>query len=485
MNVVVFGASGYVGGRLIPVLLERGHRVRAVSRSPMSLADHPWRDRVEVVQADLLDAPAVSAAIEGMDVAYYLVHSMERPDFEDVDRAAAATFARCATESDLARIVYLGGLGRGDLSPHLASRQEVGRILASGPVPVTEFRAAVIIGSGSLSFEMTRYLTEVLPMMVAPRWVETRCQPIAIRDVLAYLAGALDYPETSGRVIEIGGPDVLSYAEMMQRYARVAGLRRRIIIRVPLLSLGLSARWIGLVTPLSNSVAAHLVDSLRHEVVVTDDSADLIPVERSGYDEAVRWALERTRGDDVPTRWGRGSPSPAEPLPSDPEHARGTLFRDRRVVESAAGPEDVAWAFMRIGGTTGYYSADWAWRIRGAVDTLFGGAGLRRGRRHPERVAVGEPLDFWRVVGTEPGRSLELKAEMLVPGEAWLTWNVEPLESGGSQLSQTAWFVPRGLFGRLYWYALLPFHALVFPQMARGIVTAAERRTRSSERSPL
>jgi uncharacterized protein YbjT (DUF2867 family) len=478
MNVVVFGASGYVGGRLIPVLLERGHRVRAVSRSPMSLADHAWRDDVEIVQADLLDEDSLSAALEGMDVAYYLVHSLERPDFEDVDRQAATIFARCATGSHLQRIIYLGGLGRGDLSPHLASRQEVGRILSAGSVPVTEFRAAVIIGSGSLSFEMTRYLTEVLPVMVAPRWVDTRCQPIAIRDVLAYLAGALEHPESAGRVIEIGGPDVITYEEMMQRYARVAGLRRRVILRVPLLSLGLSARWIGLVTPLSATVATHLVDSLRHEVVVTDDSADLIPVDRAGYDEAVRRALERTRGDDVPTRWGRGSWSPAAPLPSDPEHALGTLFSDRRVVETPADGEDVAWAFMRIGGTTGYYSVDWAWRIRGAIDTIFGGAGLRRGRRHPERVAVGEPLDFWRVVGVEPGRSLELKAEMLVPGEAWLTWNVEPREGGGSRLIQTAWFVPRGLFGRLYWYVLLPFHALVFPRMARGITTAAERRSR-------
>ncbi|HEY5685941.1 MAG TPA: SDR family oxidoreductase [Acidimicrobiia bacterium] len=476
MNIVVFGASGYVGGRLIPVLLEQGHRVRAVTRSPASIADHRWIAQVEVTRADLLDEASVKTALDGMDAAYYLVHSMERADFEEADRRAAQVFSRCAAEAHVQRIMYLGGLGRGDLSPHLASRQEVGRILASGPVPVTEFRAAVIIGSGSLSFEMTRYLTEVLPVMVAPKWVATRCQPIAIRDVLSYLAGALSHPETAGRVIEIGGQDVLTYAEMMQRYARVAGLRRRVIVRVPLLSLGLSARWIGLVTPLSYKVAAHLIDSLRHEVVVTDDSADLIPVEPAGYDEAVMRALERTRGDDVPTRWGRGSWSPAEPLPSDPEHALGTLFRDRRVVDSKAGAEDVAWAFMRIGGTTGYYSADWAWRIRGMIDTIFGGAGLRRGRRHPQHVAVGEPLDFWRVVGVEPGRSLDLKAEMRVPGEAWLTWHVEALEGGGSRLTQVAWFVPRGLFGRLYWYVLVPFHALVFPRMARGVVAAAEHR---------
>ena len=272
MNVVVFGASGYVGGRLIPILLERGHTVRAVTRSVASLDDHPWRGDVEVVAADLLDAASLDAAVDGMQAAYYLVHSMEREDFEAADRQAAANFASAAARMGLERIVYLGGLGQGELSAHLASRQEVGAVLAAGSVPVTEFRAAVIIGSGSLSFEMTRHLTEVLPVMVIPRWVSTRCQPIAIRDVLTYLAGALDHPDTAGRILEIGGPDILGYDEMMQRYARVAGLRRRIMIRVPLLSLGLSARWVGFFTPLSNKVAGKLVDSLQHEVVVTDHS---------------------------------------------------------------------------------------------------------------------------------------------------------------------------------------------------------------------
>ncbi len=471
---MVFGASGYVGGRLIPVLLERGHAVRAVTRRPASLGSYPWRAEVDVVSADMLDRDSLTEALEGMDAAYYLVHSMERSDFEDVDRQAATNLADAAATAGLSRLVYLGGLGRGDLSPHLASRQEVGRILSESSVPVTEFRAAVIIGSGSLSFEMTRYLTEVLPVMVTPKWVTTRCQPIAIRDVLAYLAGALDHPDTAGRVIEIGGPDVLSYADMMHRYAKVAGLRSRVLIRVPVLSLGLSARWIGLVTPLSNGVAAHLVDSLQHEVVVTDPSADqLIPLDRIGYDEAVKLALERTRGSDIPTRWGRGSWQPSDPMPSDPEHAFGTILRDRRTLETSASPDDVAWAFMRVGGVNGYYAADWAWSIRGLIDKVFGGVGLRRGRRHPEHLNMGEPLDFWRVVGVEPGTSLDLKAEMLLPGEAWLGWRVSP-SGTGSRLVQTAWFVPRGLFGRLYWYALVPFHALIFPRMARGIIVAAE-----------
>jgi uncharacterized protein YbjT (DUF2867 family) len=485
MKVVVFGASGYVGGRLIPLLLERGHSVRAVTRRPASLGSYPWRAEVDVVSADMLDRDSLTEALEGMDVAYYLVHSMERSDFEDVDRQAATNLAAAAAAAGLSRIVYLGGLGRGDLSPHLASRQEVGRILSESSVPVTEFRAAVIIGSGSLSFEMTRYLTEVLPVMVTPKWVTTRCQPIAIRDVLAYLAGALDHPDTAGRIIEIGGPDVLSYADMMHHYAKVAGLRRRILIRVPVLSLGLSARWVGLVTPLSNGVATHLVDSLQHEVVVTDPSADdLIPLVRIGYDEAVNLALERTRGSDVPTRWGRGSWQPSDPMPSDPDHAFGTILRDRRTLDTPAAAEDVAWAFMRVGGVNGYYAANWAWGIRGLVDKLFGGAGLRRGRRHPEQVNMGEPLDFWRVVGIEPGASLDLKAEMLLPGEAWLGWRVTP-SATGSRLVQTAWFVPRGLFGRLYWYALVPFHGLIFPRMARGIIAAAEGREPRTQGSTL
>jgi len=482
VNVVVFGASGYVGGRLIPVLLQRGHRVRAVTRSAASLENYPWRADVEVVTADLLNPASLAPALEGMNAAFYLVHSMERSDFADVDRQAAENFAAAAANAGLERIVYLGGLGQGSLSEHLESRQEVGRVLASGSVPVTEFRAAVVIGSGSLSFEMTRYLTEVLPVMVAPKWVTTKCQPIAIRDVLTYLASCLDVPQTAGRIIEIGGPDTVSYEEMIQRYAKVAGLRKRLLIRVPLLSLGLSARWVGTVTPLSNKVASHLVESLQHEVIVHDHAAEtLMPFERIGYDEAVRLALENTRGAMIPTRWARGSWQPAEPMPSDPEHAFGTIMRDVRILRTTAKPVDVAGAFMRIGGTHGYYAANWAWRIRGALDSLVGGVGLRRGRRHPTELSVGEPLDFWRVVAVEAGVALELKAEMKLPGEAWLGWRVREVD-GDTELTQTAYFAPRGLWGRAYWYSLVPFHGLIFPRMARGIVRAAEAAAATAQR---
>ena len=476
MRVVVFGASGYVGGRLIPALLEAGHSVRAITRKETSLRDYPWRSQVEVVEANVLDADSLTGALVDCDAAFYLIHSMGRDDFEKTDRVAATNFVTAAADSSLERVVYLGGLGSGELSPHLASRQEVGRILAGGSVPVTEFRAAVVIGSGSLSFEMTRYLTEVLPVMVTPSWVTTKVQPIAIRDVITYLVSALEIPESAGRTLEIGGADVISYEQTMQRYARAAGLRRRLIVRVPVLTLGLSARWVGLVTPLSNEVASQLIESLKHEVVVNDDTArDLFSFEPIGYDEAVTRAIERTRGSDIPTRWTRGTWQPADPLPSDPAHAFGTVLSDRRVVDSTAPPSEVAWAFMRVGGATGYYSAGWAWRIRGLLDSVFGGVGLRRGRRHPESLNVGEPLDFWRVVKSDPDRSLELKAEMRLPGEAWLSWEVEPT-AGGSRLVQTAWFSPRGLLGRLYWYLMFPFHAVIFPRMVRGIVSAAEER---------
>lgn len=474
--MVVFGASGYIGGRLIPALLEAGHRVRAVSRRAGSLAAHPWRDLVEVVEADLLDPTSLPAALAGADAAYYLVHSMDNEAFAERDRRAAENMANAAASAGLRQIVYLGGLGDGDLSPHLASRQEVGNVLAEGDVPVTELRAAVIIGSGSLSFEMVRYLTEVLPAMVTPRWVDTRCQPIAVRDVLSYLVGVLLRPDAYGRVFEVGGADVLSYGEMMQVYAQEAGLHRRLILPVPLLSLGLSARWVGLVTPLSTDVARHLVESLQNEVVVHDPAIDgIVPLDPIGYSEAIRLALDSTRRLSVPTRWTMAGWRPSDPLPTDPEYAFGRLLTDERVVESDADPADVAWAFMRVGGTNGYYAGNWAWEIRGMIDQLFGGAGLRRGRRHPESVHLGEAVDFWRVATLRPERLLQLKAEMRLPGEAWLEWEVEAID-GGSRLLQTAYFAPRGLFGRIYWYALLPFHAAIFPRMARGIVAAGARR---------
>lgn len=477
--VLVTGASGYVGGRLVPHLLMKGYRVRCLSRDPSKLSLDPWASDVEIVKGDVMDPESLNLALAGCDYAYYLVHSMgSAVDFGSADRIAATNFREAADGAGLKRVVYLGGLGhpeRERLSKHLASRQEVGHILAEGRTDVTELRAAVIIGSGSVSFEMLRYLTEVLPVMTTPKWVRTLCQPVAIRDVLAALTAALE-DGAGSRILELGGPDVVTYEQMMRGYAEEAGLRNRIIIPVPVLSPGLSSRWIGLVTPLPVGVARPLVDSLKNEVIVRGEAAfDRFGLVALGYRESVRLALEHTTRFAVETRWSDATNHPASPLPTDPEWAGGSRFEDRRVVMTGATPADVYWGFSRVGGDFGYYGLGWAWRLRGFIDSLFGGVGLRRGRRHPEDLRPGEALDFWRVSHLEPGRELVLHAEMKLPGEAWLSWRADPTENG-TKLTQTATFVPRGLLGRAYWYSLVPFHAVIFGAMAQRIATAASKR---------
>ena len=474
MKIAVTGATGYVGGRLVPRLLESGHELVCLARTPGKLDDRPWRDQVEVRRCDLLDEEQVRVGLAGCEAAYYLIHSMgDSGDFSSAEHRTASNFTAAAATEQLQRIIYLGALGAGnDLSKHLTSRQDVGRTLAGGATPVTELRAAVVIGSGSVSFEMLRYLTEVLPVMTTPRWVETRCQPIAIRDVLDYLTAALD--DTSGsHVYEIGGPDVVSYREMMQTYAKVAGLKKRTIIPVPVLTPQLSSLWIGLVTPLPVGVARPLVDSLVSEVVVQDPSADRFGIVPLSLEEAIESALDQHSHLDTPSRWSDASSSPALPLAWDPEWAGGTLLTDRKVIDTDATPEELFKAFSRVGGSFGYYTMNWAWRFRGVVDTLVGGVGLRRGRRHPDLVRLHDTIDFWRVSAVRPGEHLQLYAEMKLPGEAWLEWTIIS-EGGHTSLEQVAYFRPRGLFGRLYWYAMLPFHGLIFGGMARRIVKAAE-----------
>ncbi len=493
MRVLVTGATGYIGGRLVPELLARGHEVRSAARTPAKLDGRPWRGDVEVVEADVFDPPSLALACQDIDAVYYLVHSMDgaKGGFAERDREAAANLRDAAVAADVSRIVYLGGLGQddGDLSDHLTSRHEVGRTLADGPVPVTELRAAIIIGSGSASFEMLRHLVEVLPVMTTPKWVSTRCQPIAVRDVLHYLAGVLDVPATAGRILEIGGPDVMTYADLMQTYAEVAGLRRRIILPIPVLTPGLSSLWVGLVTPLPTGLARPLVDSLVNEVVVRDDAIrELVPRTTIPFRESLRLALTRIQDLDVATTWAsaggashapspvRSGPSvqPEDPKPEDPAWAGGTVMTDERRVRSRASPDDVFKAVSSIGGTQGYHSARLLWEVRGVMDKLIGGIGLRRGRRHPHDLSVGEVIDFWRVEAIERPNLLRLRAEMRVPGEAWLEFRIDDFE-GGSRLIQRARFHPRGLFGRLYWTVLVPFHGLIFPRMARKLAREGER----------
>ncbi len=487
MRVLVTGATGYIGGRLVPYLLAEGHEVRCAVRSPDKLATRTWRDKVEVVRVDLLDPSTLDGACEGVDAIHYLVHAMDgEGDFESRDRQAAENLRDAAAAAGVQRIVYLGGLGHDserELSKHLRSRQEVGRVLADGPVAVTEIRAAIIIGSGSASFEMLRHLVEVLPVMTTPRWVDTKCQPIAIRDVLHYLVAVLDVDEAAGEILEVGGPEALTYRELMHVYADVAGLRRRVIIPVPVLTPRLSSLWVGLVTPLPTGLARPLVDSLVNEVVADDQRIrELIPRDNMPPRQALELAMTRVQDLDVDTTWASaGRPGgarslPEDPRPEDPSWSGGTVLSDDQVVRSAASPEELYRTIKTLGGTTGYFSPRWMWEARGLIDKMFGGFGLRRGRRHPHDLAVGEAIDFWRVEMMDPPHRLLLRAEMKLPGEAWLEFTIKP-RGEGSVMRQRARFHPRGLFGRVYWYGLLPFHTLIFPGMARKIARAAESGT--------
>jgi uncharacterized protein YbjT (DUF2867 family) len=480
MRVLVTGATGYIGGRLVPPLLEEGHEVVCMTRDPDLLTLDPWRDQVEVIAADALDADSLDRAVAGCDLAYFLIHAMKgsSTQFAEQGQRAAANLRDAADRVGLGRIVYLGGLGSEEdaLSDHLASRQEVGRVLAMGRTPVTELRAAVIIGSGSMSFEMIRHLTEVLPVRMTPRWVETKCQPIAVRNVLEMLVSAIDDNDPGHTIYDIGGPDILTYGDMMRIYAQVAGLRKRLVIPLPIFSARFSAPVVGLLTPLPTSFVGPLIEGLRNDVVVRRPSPPgFAPQGLLSYREALQRALYNVSHSAVETRWSDALTAPGAPLPGDPAWSGALMQTDRRVVESSARPEALFWAVTRIGGEVGYYAMDWAWVVRGWIDQLIGGVGLRRGRRHPEQLRPGESLDFFRVAEIEPhlGRLL-LQAEMKVPGTAWLEWAVDPIP-GGSRLTQTAWFVPRGLLGRAYWWVLLPFHVPIWRRMVRRMAQVAEQ----------
>jgi len=487
---LVTGVTGYIGGRLVPELLKAGYAVRAVARHPQRLRDQPWRDAegVEVVQGDASDAASMARAMEGVDIAYYLIHSLgSGRDFEARDRHTARTFAQAAREAGVSRVVYLGGLypeGE-ELSPHLGSRKEVGDILLASGVPTTVLQAAVILGSGSASFEMLRYLTERLPVMITPKWLGSRIQPIAVRDVLHYLVGSASMPGDVSRAFDIGGPDVLTYRDMMQRYAAVAGLAPRRILPVPLLTPSLSSHWVGLVTPVPNSIARPLVDSLVHDVVCQEhDIAQYVPDPAeglAGFERAVELALAKIQNLEVTTRWSSAATigAPSDPLPSDPDWAGGSLYVDDRSSMVQASRASLWSVIEGIGGDNGWYSWRLGWMARGLMDRVFGGPGLRRGRRHPHDLAVGDALDWWRVEEIDDLHLLRLRAEMRLPGLAWLELVVDEDEQGRTVFRQRALFHPRGLLGHAYWAAVYPFHGIVFGGMQRNIASAAEAVERS------
>ncbi len=482
---LVTGATGYVGGRLIRELVQRGLRVRALARHPDRLRDFPWVDQIEIAAGDAGDPESLSAAMQGVSVAYYLLHSLqEGKELEFEESRIAENFAQCAKEAKIKRIVYLGGLAPDlpitEMSPHMRSRVAVGRILHDSGIPTIELRAAVIIGSGSASFEMLRYLTERLPAMITPRWVRTQTQPIAVRDVLRYLVLSAELPAEVSRSFDIGGPDVLAYQDMMQRYAKVAGLPRRLILPINILTPKLSSHWVGLVTPVPRAIARPLVLSLRYPAVCLDsDIKNFIPDPPEGllpFDQSVALALTRIQDAQVTTRWSSASTPgvPSQPLPSDPDWAGGTLYEDIQVLNSQATPQELWAAVDCIGGDNGWYSAKLLWEVRGFIDRLVGGVGLRRGRRDPNVLHVGETVDFWRVEERQAPELLRLRAEMKMPGRAWLEFSVTEGKNGGSTLTQRAVYWPKSLTGHVYWWSVAPFHAFVFPPMAKHIVERAE-----------
>jgi len=483
MQVLVTGATGYVGGRLVPKLLDEGHSVRVLVREKDRLKDVPWRSRVEIMVGDLLDRKAVSKAVHSQEALFYLVHSMSSAgDFEEAELTVAGNVAEESRAAGVKRIVYLGGLHpAGPLSRHLRSRKAVGEVLLRSGVPTIALQAGVIIGSGSASFEMIRHLTEILPAMPAPKWVRNKIQPIAIRDVLHYLVKSIDVAPEINRPFDIGGPDVFSYAQLMNGYAVEAGLNRRHIISLPVLSPWLASQWVNFVTPIPRSLAVPIIESLLHDAVTKNQDIDAIippPVGGlTGYRRAVELALVRMRSGEVETSWINSEVvgAPSDPLPSDPEWSGHTVYTDIRTVEVDAPAAELWRVIEGIGGENGWYSLPMAWAARGFLDEIVGGVGLRRGRRDPNTLLTGDALDFWRVEKITKGKFLRLRAEMKLPGLAWLEFSVDAEAKSKCVLRQRAIFFPQGLGGRLYWLLVTPLHGIVFEGMARSIGRTANQ----------
>lgn len=482
-TILVTGATGYVGARLVTRLLAKGYRVRATGRSFARLRQRPWADHpgVDLIPADALDSASIAKACEGCAAAYYLVHSMMpgEEEFEEKDREAARNMARAAGSAGLSRLIYLGGLGEENpsLSRHLRSRSEVAAILASGKTPATILRAAMILGAGSASFEILRYLVDRLPVMITPKWVSTECQPIGIRNVLDYLVGCMETPGTAGGTFDIGGPEVVTYRDLMRIYANEAGLPPRIVIPVPVLTPRLSSYWIHLVTPVHAEVARPLAEGLSNRVVCGDTRIrELVPVELSTCGEAIHAALGprnfRFLEADQPPGW---VPWETYRYPGDPPWAGGTIYRDTRRLYVRATPAEVWEQIEALGGKNGWYAVNWLWSLRGFLDRLSGGIGMRRGNREGGNLTHGAEVDFWRVVSVTPRRELRLLAEMKLPGEGILAFRLRETEPGTTQLTQTVQFIPRGLGGMAYWALVDPFHRFVFPGLIREIARRTGR----------
>jgi uncharacterized protein YbjT (DUF2867 family) len=484
--ILVAGATGYVGGRLIPELLSSGYRVRAIGRSLEKLAWRPWADhpRIELARADVLDRNSLETAAMGCRTAFYLVHSMiaQKKRFADADRRAAHNMVSVSVAVGLERIIYLGGLAeptKKPLSRHLQSRIEVADILRAGPVPATVLRAPMILGSGSASFEILRYLVERLPVMITPSWVNSLCQPVAIRNVLGYLLGCLKRPETAGQTYDIGGPDVVTYRKLLDIYGREANLRKRVVIPVPVLSPTFSAYWIRFVSPVPASIALPLTEGLTSNAVCSDNRIrDIIPQKLLSCREAIRLALERIDQEQVASSWTDAGDLmiPEWAHKGDADWAGGTILRCgyRAVINGT--PDDLWRPIRKIGGENDWYFLTSLWRLRGMLDRLMGGVGLQRGRRDPKDLCVGDALDFWRVMKISPPRRLMLVAEMKTPGEALLEFQLNPMGTGRTELIILSRFLPRGLAGILYWYILYPFHELIFFGLIKAIADSVGKK---------
>jgi uncharacterized protein YbjT (DUF2867 family) len=475
--ILVTGATGYIGGRVVPRLLDAGYRVRCLVRDAERVEGRPWCSRVELVTGDALDAESLEAAFRGVSAAYYLIHGMQggRSNAER-DLRAARNVATAAEGAGVQRMIYLGELvdPTANLSPYLRSRHETGYLLRQSAVPVTEFRAGMIIGSGGALFEMIRYLSEREPVLVCPAWFFSLAQPIGIRDVLEYLLAALKTPESSGKLIEIGGPTRLTYAEMLLGYAKLRGLKR-VLIRTPFYAPRLSAYWVHMVTPIHWRTVLPLIEGLRASLIVHDTEArELFPaIQPMDFQSAVRAALGRVQSDVVETSWSDAlvnSAGDSRPYKFAIEEG---MMLERRTLAVNSPPAAVFRAFTGVGGARGWLFMDWAWAVRGWMDKLIGGVGIRRGRRNPDEVHPGESLDFWRVEAVEKDRLMRLRAEMKVPGKAWLQFETATEKDGKTLLTETAYFAPRGFWGFLYWYAMWPFHAFLFDGLIRRIAARA------------